>query len=147
MVFRRGFPTGLSTLAALFILATPFPVAAAELPVLAIRFQDNPVVDGPAVRLGEIARITAADGKSVAALESLEVAKAASFGLTRVFDTEGILVRFLKPYSSRYLIDLERKSIRLTTRFVTLPADTLSALLEAFLGAQPAAKGRSGPGS
>lgn len=123
-------------LLALGLLGPALPACAGDLPSVSIRFRDNSTVDGPGILLGDIARILAGEEKVVARLETLEVAKAAGFGLTRVIDTEDLFRRHLQPLAARLAIDAERKSIRVTTRSATLSPEALGKLVDAFLAGQ-----------
>ena len=114
----------------------------ATLPPVSIRFKDQASVDGETVRLGDIARIIAGDERIVAQLETLEVAKSAGFGLTRMIDTDCMLNRYLKAFSDEYLFDLDHKIVRVTTRSIKLPTDSMTHLVNAFLDAQPKLKGQ-----
>ncbi len=131
----------------LLLAALACASAARGAEAVSIRFRDHSVVDGPSVRLGEIARIIAGEERVVAELESLEVAKAAGFGLTRLLDTELLYVRHLQSWRGRggetVAIDAERKSIRVTTRSAALPPDSLARLVDAFLEAQPRRRGET----
>jgi flagella basal body P-ring formation protein FlgA len=123
-------------LAALFAAAAAAWCAPAPTPI-SIRFSDLSTVEGEKIRLGDIARIMAGEERAVAQLETLEVAKAAAFGLTRTIDTEILFARCLQPLSDRYLIDYDHKSIRVATRAAVLASDSLASLIGAFLAAQP----------
>lgn len=129
--------------------AAPAAVAAApaagDVPSVSIRFRDQSTVDGPVIRLGEIARIIAGEERIVAQLETLEVAKAAGFGLTRVIDTEILFVRQLQPWAARAgeTLDAERKSVKVTTRSATLSPEALAKILDAFLAGQPRRAGET----
>lgn len=133
----------LPLLAALSIMGQALPARAGDLPSVSIRYRDNSTVDGPAIRLGEIARILAGEEKVVAHLETLEVAKAAGFGLTRILDTEDLFRRHLHPLSARFRIDSETKAIRVTTRSATLSPEALGKLVDAFLAGQPRGPGET----
>ncbi len=109
---------------------------------VSIRFSDQTSVDGESVKLGEIARVIAGDERIVAQLETLEVAKSAGFGLTRCIDTDFLFKRYLKSFDNRYLLDVERKVIRVTTRSNPLPKDSLPLLIEKFLSEQPKLSGQ-----
>ncbi|HLP29909.1 MAG TPA: flagellar basal body P-ring formation chaperone FlgA [Geothrix sp.] len=108
---------------------------------VSIRFREHAEVDGPSIRLGEIARIVADEDREVARLESLVVAKAAAFGLTRVLDTESLLARHQALLGPGYILDADRKSIKVTTRSVLLPADSLARRIDEFLAAQERGEG------
>jgi flagella basal body P-ring formation protein FlgA len=73
----------------------------------------------------------------VAELETLVVAKSAGFGLTRLVDTDYLYTRFLKGFSHRYLIETNGKSVRVSTRAVLFPSDSLTPLIEQFLAQMP----------
>lgn len=105
--------------------ASPSPVS--------IRFRDQSTVDGDRIRLGDVARIIAGEQNAVAELESLEVAKSAGFGLSRMIDTEILFARYLQPYSRRFAIDFDRKNIRVTTRAAELPLDSLTRAIGGFI--------------
>lgn len=139
-------------------VSAPAPAIAAEAtpelradrrPTVSIRFRDLSTVDGPVIRLGDIARVMAGEDKVVAKLETLEVAKAAAFGLTRVIDTDLLFIRHLQPLIDRggplggYNIDAERKSIKVTTRAGTLPAGALTKAVDAYLAGQPRRAGET----
>jgi flagella basal body P-ring formation protein FlgA len=132
---RRGLLRNFSFF--LFHFAFAAGVATAAPTAISIRFLDAATVEGSKIRLGDVARIMAGGERAVAQLETLEVAKAAAFGLTRSLDTETLFARYLQPLSDRYLIDYDRKCVRVTTRAAVLPADSLSALIDAFLATQP----------
>ncbi len=117
-------------------------IAAANLSPVSIRFKDQASVDGDKILLGDVARVIAGDERIVAQLETLEVAKSAGFGLTRMVDTDALFSRSLKGFSDRYLFDYDHKAVRVTTRANTLPADTLARLVDKFLAAQPKAPGQ-----
>lgn len=109
---------------------------AVNLSPVSIRFNDQTSVDGEKIKLGEIARIIAGDEKIVAKLETLEVAKSAGFGLSRMIDTDALFNQVLKAFDTQYLFDIERKLIRVTTRAKILPNDTLAKMVDAFLTSQ-----------
>ena len=115
---------------------------------VSLRFHDRAQVAGPEIRLGEIARIVA-EPRVAARLETLVVAKAAAFGLTRVLDTDLLFLRRLKPLtdcgagSACLALDLERRSVRVTTRSALLPPDSLGSLVDAFLASQDRRKGET----
>ena len=115
--------------------------AAAAPARISIRFRDQATVDGDKVRLGDIARIIPGGEHAVAELETLEVAKSAAFGLTRLLDTEILYTRFLQPFSSRYDIDYDKKTIRITTRAEKLPTDSLARMVGAFVAEMPKRSG------
>ncbi len=104
---------------------------------VSIRFNDNVSVDGEVIHLGDIARVIAGEQKIVAQLETLEVAKSAGFGLTRMIDGGSIYNRYLKPYAANYLIDYEQKIIHVTTRSSILNTDSLTHLIDAFIAEIP----------
>jgi flagellar basal body P-ring formation protein FlgA len=104
---------------------------------VSIRFSDQVTVDVEDIRLGDLARVLAGEAKVVAELETLVVAKAAGFGLTRVIDTDYLYTRYLKGFGSKYLIDFDRKAIRVTTRAQIFPSDSLAPLIDAFLAGTP----------
>ncbi len=104
---------------------------------ISIRFNDNVSVDGEVIHLGDIARVIAGEQKVVAELETLEVAKSAGFGLTRMIDGGSIYNRYLKPYAAHYAIDYEQKFIHVTTSSLTLNNDSLTHLIEAFIAEIP----------
>jgi flagella basal body P-ring formation protein FlgA len=108
---------------------------------VAIRFQDESTVTGERIRLGDVARVLAGSQHAVAELETLEVAKSAGFGLTRMIDTDMLFARVLKPYADRFAFDVDHKVIRVSTRAEKLPADSLAHLIDAFVAAMPAPKG------
>lgn len=140
-----------TSVTASLLLATSLAAtdATADAPTVSIRYRELSTVDGPAVRLGDIARIIAGDEKIVAQLETLEVAKAAGFGLTRVIDTEVLYARHLQPLADRggpggrYAIETDRKSVRVTTRSSPLPPESLAKVVDAFLASQPRREGES----
>jgi flagella basal body P-ring formation protein FlgA len=113
--------------------ASPAPVS--------IRFRDQSLVEGEVIRLGDLARIIAGEARVVAELETLEVAKSAGFGLTRMLDTEILFSHLLQPYAKRYAIDYDRKIIRVTTRAEKFPMDSLAHLIDAFFAGMPARQG------
>lgn len=124
--------------AAAAVYAAPAAQGAASAPAaVSIRFRDASTVESEIIRLGDIARIMAGEERAVAQLETLQVAKAAAFGLTRSIDTEILYARCLQPLSDRFLIDYDRKSIHVTTRAAVLSSDSVAALIGAFLDAQP----------
>lgn len=104
---------------------------------ISIRFREAAVVDGGAIRLGDVARILAGGERAVSELEVLEIGQSAAFGLTRVIDADHIANRVLQPFSGRYAFDLDRKSIKVTTRSAALARDSLAAMLDAFVDALP----------
>jgi len=108
---------------------------------VAIRFQDESTVTGERIRLGDVARVLAGSQHAVAELETLEVAKSAGFGLTRLIDTDILFARVLKPYADRFAFDIDHKMIRVSTRAEKLPTDTLAHLIDAFVAAMPRPKG------
>jgi flagella basal body P-ring formation protein FlgA len=108
---------------------------------VSIRFQDESSVAGERIRLGDVARVLAGSQRAVAELETLEVAKSAGFGLTRMLDTDLLFARVLKPYSDRFAFDIDHKLIRVSTRAAKLPTDSLARLIDAFVAAMPAPKG------
>lgn len=108
---------------------------------LSISFRDQTFVDGENIRFGDVARIIAGDDGAVAMLENLEVAKSAGFGLTRMLDTEDLYNRFLKRHETRYSIEYERKTLRVTTRAGRLSRDSLARMVDAFIASQPSAQG------
>lgn len=108
---------------------------------VAIRFQDESTVTGERIRLGDVARVLAGSQRAVAELETLEVAKSAGFGLTRMIDTDMLFARVLKPYADRFAFDVDHKVIRVSTRAEKLPTDSLAHLIDAFVAAMPAPKG------
>lgn len=152
-----AFATASASLAVAALLAASltFTAAAADAPTVSIRYHELSAVDGPAIRLGDIARIIAGDEKIVAQLETLEVAKAAGFGLTRVIDTDALFARHLQPFADRggaegrggpggrYSIETDRKSVRVTTRSAVLPPESLAKVVEGFLASQPRRKGET----
>jgi flagella basal body P-ring formation protein FlgA len=119
--------------------AAGIPSAAPE--QVSIRFQDQSSVAGERIRLGDVARILAGSQRAVAELETLEVAKSAAFGLTRMLDTDLLFSRVLKPYADRFAFDIDRKLIRVSTLATKLPTDSLARLLDAFVAAMPASRG------
>jgi flagella basal body P-ring formation protein FlgA len=108
---------------------------------VSIRFQDESSVAGERIRLGDVARILAGSQHAVAELETLEVAKSAAFGLTRLLDTDMLFARVLKPYADRFAFDIDRKLIRVSTLAKKLPNDSLARLIDAFVAAMPATRG------
>ena len=108
---------------------------------VSIRFRDQAMVDGGKIRLGDIARVLAGGEHAVAELETLEVAKSAAFGLTRLLDTEVLFARFLQPFADRYAFDYDRKTIRITTRAEKLSTDSLARLVDAFVAEMPRRSG------
>src|SRR5690606_28302071 len=74
-------------------------------------------------------------------LENLEIAKSAGFGLTRMLDTEDLYRRFLKRHESRYAIEYERKTLRVTTRAGRLSRDSLASLIDAFIVSRSSSEG------
>ncbi|MDB5050993.1 MAG: flagella basal body P-ring formation protein FlgA [Fibrobacteres bacterium] len=117
-------------------------VAAAAAPAqVSIRFRDQSFVEGEKIRLGDIARILAGGEHAVAELETLEVAKSAGFGLTRLLDTDVLFARFLQPYAGRFVFDYDHKTIRISTKAGKLPADSLARLVEAFVADMPKRSG------
>ncbi|GEM_PF-2255062 len=108
---------------------------------VSIRFRDQSEVDGENIRLGDVARIIAGEEHAVAELETLEVAKSAGFGLSRMMDTEMLYARFLQPYAKRFTIDYDHKTIRVSTRSQKLSVDTLTALVNAFVAEMPKRSG------
>jgi flagella basal body P-ring formation protein FlgA len=128
---------GNSFLISTFALVSALAATAFCIPApVSIRFRDASTVEGEVIRLGDIARIMAGEERAVAQLETLQVAKAAAFGLTRSVDTEILYARYLQPLSDRYLIDYDRKNIRVSTRAQILSADSLASLIDGFLKAQ-----------
>jgi flagellar basal body P-ring formation protein FlgA len=121
-----------------FAPAAPAPADGKVAPAqVSIRFRDHSTVDGEMIRLGDVARILAGGRHAVAELETLEIAKSAAFGLTRMLDTETLSARLLQSFSDRYAIDFDRKTIRITTRSEKLPMDSLSRLVDAFVKGLP----------
>lgn len=108
---------------------------------VSIRFQDQSSVAGERIRLGDVARILAGSQRAVAELETLEVAKSAAFGLSRMLDTDLLFARVLKPYADRFAFDIDRKLIRVSTLANRLPTDSLARLLDAFVAAMPSTRG------
>jgi flagellar basal body P-ring formation protein FlgA len=108
---------------------------------VSIRFQDQSSVAGERIRLGDVARILAGSQRAVAELETLEVAKSAAFGLTRMLDTDLLFARVLQPYADRFAFDIDRKLIRVSTLANKLPTDSLARLLDAFVAAMPSSRG------
>jgi flagellar basal body P-ring formation protein FlgA len=104
---------------------------------VSIRFRDQSTVDGERIRLGDVARILAGEERAVAELETLEVAKSAGFGLSRMLDTEILFAKLLQPYSKRFTFDFDRKTIRVTTRAEKLPNDSLARLIDSFIANLP----------
>lgn len=135
----------LAALSALPIFADPAadPSASAQAPEkVSIRFKAEATVTGERIRLGDVARVLAGSQRAVAELETLEVAKSAGFGLTRMVDTDMLFARVLKPYGARYVFDIdEHKTVRVATRAEKLPTDSLARLLDAFVAAMPASRG------
>lgn len=133
--------------AASSLASAPYGSAAADRPPeaapeqVAIRFQDETTVTGERIRLGDVARILAGSQRAVAELETLEVAKSAGYGLTRMIDTDLLCARALKPFAERFAFDVDHKIIRVSTRAEKLPTDSLARLIEAFVAAMPAAQG------
>lgn len=113
----------------------------APLPPLSISFRDQTTVEGETIRLGDVARIIAGEERIVALLETLEVAKSAGYGLTRMLDTEYLYARFLKRYENDYAVTFDRKTIRIATRAAVLPMDSLARVVDAFISAQPKSPG------
>lgn len=143
-IAAKAFLAGAALLAAAEAAASaPAMPAPGSLPGVSIRYREHSVVDGPAIRLGDIARIIAGEEKVVARLESLVVAQAAGFGLTRVLDTDLLYARHLKPLAGTWAIDAERKTIRVETRAATLPAEALNKAVDAFLAAEPRREGQT----
>jgi flagella basal body P-ring formation protein FlgA len=99
------------------------------------------VVEGERIRLGDIARILAGGEHAVAELETLEVAKSAGFGLTRMLDTDVLFARFLQPFAGRFVFDYDHKTIRISTKADKLPTDSLARLVEAFVADMPKRSG------
>ncbi|MDB5106221.1 MAG: flagella basal body P-ring formation protein FlgA [Fibrobacteres bacterium] len=110
---------------------------------VSIRFSDQSTVAGETIRLGDIARIIAGEAPAVAELETLEVAKSAGFGLSRMVDTEVLYARVLQAYSGRFEFDFDRKVIRVTTRAEKLPMDSLSRIIDAFVAQMPKRSGEA----
>jgi flagella basal body P-ring formation protein FlgA len=106
-----------------------------------LRFRDQATVAGERIRLGDVAAIRAPEPRAAEELDTLEVARSAAFGLTRLLDTELIHFRVLKPLASRFDFRFDRKMIRVTTAAEKLPADTLAGLINAFVQAMPGPKG------
>ena len=104
---------------------------------VSIRFRDQSTVSGDRIRLGDVARVLAGGERAVAALETLEIAKSAAFGLTRMLDTDLLFTRVLQQYSDRYAIEYDRKVIRITTKSEKLATDSLAVLIDAFVKANP----------
>ncbi len=117
-------------------------IAPAGTQPVSIRFLDQAEVDGEIIRLGDIARIMAGEEKVVAQLETLEVAKSAAFGLTRLIDSDMLFAHVLKPWASKYQMEFDHKSIHVTTRADVFPNDSLAALIEKFLAACSKAPGQ-----
>ena len=140
----------LAVLSALPVFADPAaavpavsPSASAQAPEkVSIRFKDEATVTGERIRLGDVARVLAGSQRAVAELETLEVAKSAGFGLTRMVDTDMLFARVLKPYGGRFVFDIDQhKIVRVATRAEKLPTDSLARLLDAFVAAMPASRG------
>jgi flagella basal body P-ring formation protein FlgA len=108
---------------------------------VSIRFRDQSTVDGERIRLGDVARILAGEEHAVAELETLEVAKSAGFGLSRMLDTDILFAKLLQPYAKRFTFDFDRKTIRVTTRAETLDNDSLARLIESFISDLPKNQG------
>src|SRR2546423_1085948 len=87
--------------------ASAASIAAAPPSQVSIRFRDQSFVEGETIRLGDIARILAGGEHAVAELETLEVAKSAGFGLTRMLDTDVLFARFLQPFAGRFVFDYD----------------------------------------
>src|SRR4051812_27179962 len=124
--YRACFPL----LAAFAVLASAAGTHSAELSPISIRYRDQSTVDGEKVRLGDVARIIAGEARVVAQLETLEVARSAGFGLTRVLDTDYLFAHFLQSFAGRYQIDYDHKNIHVTTRAAVLPKDSLANLID-----------------
>ena len=110
--------------------ASPSPVS--------IRFRDQSTVDGDRIRLGDVARIIAGEQHAVAELESLEVAKSAGFGLSRMIDTE-ILFRTLPAallQALRHRLSTARTSASPPGR-PKLSLDSLTRAIGDFVAALP----------
>ena len=120
-------------------VASALPAPAPER--VAIRFQDESTVAGERIRLGDVALVLDGGQRAVAELETLEVAKSAAFGLTRMVDTDLLFARVLRPYAHRFAFDFDHKIIRVTTRAGKLPADSLARLIDAFVAAMPGTQG------
>lgn len=142
-MFNFRFQFNLSLSAALrmnsmIMLLSPLALIAnaGNLSPVSIRFMDQTSVEGEQIKLGEIARIIAGDEKVVAKLETLQVAKSAGFGLSRMIDTDLLFNQVLKAFDKEYLFDIERKLIRVTTKARVLPNDTLAKMVTAFLNSQ-----------
>ena len=108
---------------------------------VSIRFKDEAVVSGERIRLGDVARILAGSERAVAQLETLEVAKSAAFGLTRLVDADQVYAKALKPYAERFAFDFDRKLIRVSTLAEKLPTDSLGRLIDAFVAGLPNERG------
>jgi flagella basal body P-ring formation protein FlgA len=140
----------LAALSALPLFADPMAMvsaddrsASAQAPEkVSIRFKDEATVTGERIRLGDVARVLAGSQRAVAELETLEVAKSAGFGLTRMVDTDMLFSRVLKPFGARFVFDMDQhKAVRVATRAEKLPTDSLARLLDAFVAAMPGSRG------
>ncbi len=135
-----SFRLGIRLLAATLAIG-PIGISFAALSPVSIQFSEQASVDGDHIRLGDIARVIAGEAKVVAELETLVVAKSAGYGLTRLVDTDYLYARYLKPLSTRYLIEINGKSVRVTTRAVAFPSDSVAPLIEKFLSLMPKMNG------
>jgi len=140
----------LAAIAAIPLFADPMAMvsadersASAQAPEkVSIRFKDEAIVTGERIRLGDVARVLAGSQRAVAELETLEVAKSAGFGLTRMVDTDMLFARVLKPFGARFVFDMDQhKAVRVATRAEKLPTDSLARLLDAFVAAMPGSRG------
>lgn len=137
-----------AAIAGLAALAAPAAPAETGPAAVSLRFRDRALVAGPDIRLGEIARIEAGP-RAAAGLETLVVAKAAAFGLTRVLDTDLLFLRRLKPLtecgpgSACLAFDFERRYVRVTTRSSALSPDSLRSLVDAFLSSRERREGET----
>lgn len=102
-----------------------------------IRFRDQSFVDGAKIRLGDISRILAGGEHAVAELETLEVARSAGFGHSRMLDTDVLFARYLRPLSHRFAFEYDSKVIRISTRAEKLPIDSLARLVDSLVSAMP----------
>jgi len=91
-------------------------------------------VTGPTVELGEIADI---DCPGEAQLPSLEVGKAANFGLTRLMDAEWLQMKGLAPWKDRLVFTSPGRTVQVATRCDTLSDAALQALLDSLFAGEP----------
>ncbi len=112
----------------------------AEESVATVRFLPEVRVAGGSIRLGQIAEISGPKNFTVE-LDTLNVGPAADFGLTRWVDGEAVALHLQSRFPGRLLVGNPKTRVAVTTAADTLPQDSLSARVLAFLSRQPAAPG------